>query len=299
MQPRSAGSRPNFGYSTKSLPRASNERLYIGFVVVRISVIICHALGDGALFYPFEGVKKGTDPEGAASGVGAFSIPRRGSKKAPTPERTGGRRTTDPTLNLRPPFLGSLRKMQFFECICSSVRARWMSPFRLPSPLTSLLTCILTESAEGLGATFDKISIDAAHPLATVLNAMGASYAQLCGGTETKSLRLVPQRLLAWEAVLDSIANDETSCFSPTTKCHVDAYQTWAMVPANMTPCLTQVAHLSRKKVKQGIQIKTHVCGEAQNLWLQIKIDLAAASSHGQHSSNSASVVSAELTSSN
>ena len=74
---------------------------------------------------------------------------------------------------------------------------------------------------------------------------MGTSYVQW---TEQNPLfRFPPHCFLAWEAVLDPMASDESGAFSSDTKTAIDEYQMWTMGPANMSVCLLQVMHVPRK----------------------------------------------------
>ena len=103
------------------------------------------------------------------------------------------------------------------------------------------LTCLALGSQSNHGEGLDKTFGSPDHLVSKILESMGTTK-------QNPSLRLVPQRFLAREAVLDAIAKDESGAFSSDTKNAIDEYQIWAVLPANMSVCLLQVMHVSRNR---------------------------------------------------
>ena len=82
---------------------------------------------------------------------------------------------------------------------------------------------------------------------------------------------------------MDATAKDESGAFSSDTKNAIDEYQMRAVLPANMSVCLLQVMHVSRKILRGDMLIRTSFMDNALFVWAHIKSDIVASRSEQGH----------------
>ena len=123
-------------------------------------------------------------------------------------------------------------------------------------------------------AVYEKIMVLSDSWIAKTMDAAGESFYNLCQASP--GIKQIPQRLMAWDKVLDAALAEDDKIVSQETKAVIQQYQEW--VKNNRNEFVLELNHFSRKPLKSLTPkqhlIKIHFKGNSFKLWERIRNEI-------------------------